>query len=361
MHLPIQNQKQRVVGSVFALQEPEPFSQTNRDRPFLQQGVLYLASARGAFCLLARVMRPRRVWLPSYLCSSIVEGFQAADVAVEFFPVGKDLRCGSTAWLQQIESGDMVLRIHYFGFPNIDPVFQAATARGACLVDDAAQALLSAGVGNGADFMVFSPRKFVGVPDGGCLAMHSTLSGFSAELPPPPDGWWLKSLSALRLRRDFDRGDGNRNWFTTFQSAENHAPASPFAMSELTKRLLMHGIDFDAVATRRRNNYQLLLELLGDVAIFPELPEGVVPLGFPIRVRQRDAILKTLFQQNIYPPVHWSLCRCVPALFDASHRLSTEIMTLPCDQRYDADDMRRIAVALREASLLHGWSTTTPT
>jgi dTDP-4-amino-4,6-dideoxygalactose transaminase len=83
--------------------------------------------------------------------------------------------------------------------------------------------------------------------------------------------------------------------------------------------------------------------------MFPELPEGVVPLGFPIRVRPRDSIRTALFQQEIYPPVHWPLEACVPASFEASHHLADEIMTLPCDQRYDADDMRRIAAALREA------------
>jgi hypothetical protein len=354
MHSPIHNLAQRVIGGVFALQEPEPPGQANRDRPFLQQGVLHLASARGAFCLLVRVLRPRRVWLPSYLCCSIVEGFRAADAAVEFFPVTEDLHCGSTAWLQGVARGDLVLRIHYFGFPNVDPVFQEAVARGACLVDDAAQALLSEGVGTDADFVVFSPRKFVGLPDGGCLVIRIPLPDFSPQLPPPPDAWWRESLSAVALRRDFDCIGGNRDWFTQFRLAENHVPAEPHAMSELTRRLLAHGINFEAVASHRRDNYRLLLKLLGDVAMFPELPEGVVPLGFPIRARPRDAIRDDLFRQHIFPPVHWPLCGCVPASFDGSHRLAAEIMTLPCDQRYGADDMRRVAAALRDASALSG-------
>ena len=350
MELPIQNRPQRIIGSVFALQEPEPPCKTNCNWPFLRPGVLHLASARAAFFLLVRALRPRRVWLPSYLCSSIVQSFRRAGADVEFFPVGEDLFCGSAAWLDRVAQGDLVLRIHYFGFPNTDPVFHEAVARGACLVDDAAQALLSEGLGTDASFVVFSPRKFVGLPDGGCLVMRCSLGDFSEQLlTPPPEAWWHESLSAVSLRREFDCVGGARDWFTQFRSAENNVPVEPHAMSELTWRLLTHGINFKAIADRRSDNYRYLYKLLSDVAVFKDLPEGVVPLGFPVRCQARDSVRKALFQQEIYPPVHWSLEAFVPASFEASHRLAAKIMTLPCDQRYGADDMWRVSMVLREA------------
>src|ERR1039458_5267417 len=88
MQQPIQGRTQRVIGSVFPLHEPAPRTQTNRNWPFLHQGVLHLASARGAFSLLARALRPRRVWLPSYLCSSILEGFPAASCVSASLTIG---------------------------------------------------------------------------------------------------------------------------------------------------------------------------------------------------------------------------------------------------------------------------------
>jgi len=354
--VPSLQRPQAIIGGVFALEEPNAEILQSRKWPFQQPNVLHLANGRGAFWLLANRLRPKIVWLPSYLCSSIIDGFLAAKVAVRFFPVGRDLRCESDSWLQHVEPGHMVLRIHYFGFPNLDPVFQEAIAQGACLVDDAAQALLSDGLGDGAEFVVFSPRKFVGVPDGGCLVMnHSTLFN-SSELPTAPEAWWQESLSAITLRQSFDRGDNNRSWFSRYQAAETLAPAKAYAMSEMTHRLLTRGIDFDAIATRRRDNFRALLEYLADVAIFHDLPDGVVPLGFPIRVRQRDAIRQFLFERHIYPPVHWPLKTNVCIVsdsFKASHRLANEIMTLPCDQRYDGGEMERMSAALREALLIY--------
>jgi len=82
---------------------------------------------------------------------------------------------------------------------------------------------------------------------------------------------------------------------------------------------------------------------LSHVGIFPELPSQVVPLGFPIRLKNRDAVRQRLFNHDIYPPVHWLIQRIVPSEFRDSHRLAAEIMTLPCDQRYDSEDMHRMA------------------
>ena len=350
-----QQQPHAIIGGAFALEEANVKLLSSRKWLFQRPDVLHLANGRGAFWLLANTLRPKIVWLPSYLCSSIIDGFSAANIAVRFFPVGQDLRCESKSWLQQVEPGHMVLRIHYFGFPNLDPVFQDAIAQGACLVDDAAQALLSDGLGDGAEFVVFSPRKFVGVPDGGCLVMNRSSPVISSELPKAPEAWWQESLLAITLRQNFDRGDNNRSWFARYQAAEKLAPAKAYAMSEMTHRLLTHGIDFDAIATRRRDNFRALLKYLADVAIFQDLPDGVVPLGFPIRVRQRDAIRQSLFERNIYPPVHWPLktSACiVSGSYKASHRLADEIMTLPCDQRYDAGEMERMSSALREALLV---------
>jgi hypothetical protein len=39
----------------------------------------------------------------------------------------------------------------------------------------------------------------------------------------------------------------------------------------------------------------------------------------------------------------------VPATFTASHVLASEVMTLHCDQRYDAADMARTADAILDA------------
>jgi len=86
-----------------------------------------------------------------------------------------------------------------------------------------------------------------------------------------------------------------------------------------------------------------LLDSLNEVALFPSLSPRLVPLGFPIRVKDRDRIRQALFNHEIYPRLRWPIKGIVLERFRDGNRLSAEIMTLPCDQRYNRSDMERKA------------------
>lgn len=334
----------RLIGGVFGLPGQIPAAKPNGESwPFQRPGTLRTVNARSAFYLLGKIYRPRKAWLPSYLCEAVALGFQAAAIPIEFFPVNEQLVCENIQWLEYVQPGDLVLRINYFGFLNRDPVFGEAIRRGAWLVDDAAQALLTKGVGDAARFVVYSPRKFVGVPDGGFLVPMISDPKEWPALQPVTSSWWLEAFSATQLRRDFDLGSSSRDWFSKFQNAEQTAPNGAFVMSEFSGQLLDHAFDYSTIADRRRANYRHLLKHLHDFALFQELPEGVVPLGFPVRIQNRDAVRQELMQAKVFPPIHWPLKGLVPDAFIASHCLAGETMTLPCDQRYDDADMQRIS------------------
>ncbi|MDY6953921.1 MAG: hypothetical protein SWE60_20640, partial [Thermodesulfobacteriota bacterium] len=218
-----------------------------------------------------------------------------------------------------------------------------AKERGAWVLEDACQALLSGGLGKRADFVLFSPRKFLGVPDGGILMSNCEKAPRELGLTSASREWRLRSLSAAILRREFDIHGGNRSWFNMFKQAEKDSPIGPYAMSELSRELLKSVFDYSAIADRRVKNYRGLLRELSHIAVFPELPDNVVPLGFPVRIQNRDQVRQVLFEHDIYPPVHWQTQKIVPDQFVDSHRLGADIMTLPCDQRCDAEDMYRMA------------------
>jgi hypothetical protein len=308
-----------------------------------------MVNARSAFSFLGQALQPRKAWLPSYLCQAVVQGFQAAAVPMEFFPVNDRLHCENAGWLKHIQPGDLVLRVNYFGFVNTDPVFEEAISRGAWIVDDAAQALLTKDIGTAASFVIYSPRKFVGVPDGAFLVPMISAPRQWPAVQPVPTAWWLGTFSASQLRRDFDLGVTSRDWYAAFQGAERTAPIGSFAMSEFSGHLLDQCFDFSVIARIRRVNYLQLLKLLGDFALFRELPAGVVPIGFPVRLHHRDAVRQELFREQVFPPVHWALSGWMPDSFAASHNLAKEMMTLPCDQRYDGDDMQHVSEAFLRA------------
>jgi len=341
------NAKPRIIGGMFGLEAvPNP---NHSPPPFLNDRDILLANARSGISLLVELLSPPQVWMPSYLCGSMLKATGKRRMTAKFYEVNYDLAIPSLEWLDDVRPNDLIVLIDYFGFPCDASCATAAKDQGAWILEDACQALLSKSVGQLADFVLFGPRKFLGVPDGGILTLDHRIEFDGIKLTSPPAEWWLKALSARVLRREFDLHGGSRRWFEVFQEAEAENPIGHYAMSELSRILLTHSFDYSTIAQRRVENFRFLANALSDIALFPTFLPSVVPLGFPIRVKNRDPVRQTLFDHGIYPPVHWPIQDIVPGKFRDSHRLAAEIMTLPCDQRYDSSDMERMARLVREA------------
>jgi hypothetical protein len=338
----------KIIGGMFGLQA-SPDSNTSSP-PFLRNRSVYLINARSGIWLLVHQLAPRQVWCPSYLCHTILVAVKGSVANVRFYETSYDLAISSFEWLDHVQQGDLVILINYFGFGCDSACAIQAREHGAWVLEDASQALLSGNAGQFSDFVLFSPRKFLGIPDGGILCSNCDVHFQGVDLETPAAEWWLWAFSASVLRREFDVYGGARPWFELFQKTESDAPIGPFAMSELSKALLLNSFDYSTIAQRRVDNYRILAHKLDSVALFPYLPAQVIPLGFPIRIKERDKVRQALFAHEIYPPVHWAIQEDVPKEYRDSHKLASDIMTLPCDQRYDGDDMARMARLVTEVS-----------
>lgn len=337
---------QRIIGGMFGL--ADKLSASSSTLPFADSQNIFLANARSGIKLLIELLAPPKIWLPSYLCSSMLEAIDQRST-VEFYEMTLELEVASVEWTAHIEQGDLVIFIDYFGFPYDSSCAARAKEQGAWILEDACQALLMKEIDLPSDFVLFSPRKFVGVPDGGILKLNHNIDLREVEFKCAPAEWWLDAFYATVLRREFDLYGGSRRWFELFQKSEAEMPIGRYAMSELSRRVLTHCGDYSDVAKKRVDNYHVLAAKLSRLALFPTLNENVVPLGFPIRVPDRDRVRQALFDHEIYPAIHWPIEGMVPKKFANSHQLASEIMTLPCDQRYDTNDMALMADRLLQA------------
>jgi len=339
------NSDNKIIGGMFGLPETvvPAISGKSLDWMFLRDSNLFLANGRSGIAILIDLLNPNNVWMPSYLCPTMIQATDQKVTNLRFYEIDYNLRIPSVNWIEQIQTGDIVVLIDYFGFPLDSKDATLAKKQGAWVLEDACQALLSEHVGQYSDFVLYSPRKFIGVPDGGIVVSCCDTQFDDIELEPPPESWWLKMLEATINRREFDQYGGERGWYQLFCETDTATPCGYYAMSELSRRLLFTAFEYSEIAQRRIENYSVLANELRDMALFPELLEGTVPLGFPVRHSQRDQIRENLFQEQIYPPVHWPLDQVTPEEFYGSRRLAEYIMTLPCDQRCDKIDMERMA------------------
>ena len=337
--------RRRVLGGVFGLEFGS--SAEAGPAPFREGQGVERINARSCIAHLCDRLVPERVWLPTYLCESVVDAIPSR-FETRFWEVDEKLRPVESGWMDEVRRRDLFVAIAYFGWPPDGELLSRMKERGAWVLEDASQALLSRR-SDAADFTVYSPRKFLGVPDGGILLSTGSIELDADELERASSESWLRSLEALVLRAEFDRHGGDRRWFDLYRESEASQPLGEFAMSELSKSLLDEAFDYAAIAARRRENYARLHAALSEISLMGTLEEDVVPLGFPVRWAERDHLREALFAEEIFPPVHWQLPASVSAEAAGSWRLSRETLTLPCDQRCSAGDIDRIIACVQRS------------
>lgn len=329
----------KVIGGVFPLDRSVG---TRDEKPaFLEGDCHLLVNARCGLRLLVETLEPAMLWLPSYYCDSMLGVAAGSSTSSRLYSVDDRLRpqMDSDTW-DEVRPGDLFVVVDYFGYVTGDHLADEARLRGAVVVEDAALALLSPAAGRLGDYVLWSPRKFAGLPDGGVLqARRRELPEF--ELAEPTASWWQDAYDACERRAVFEAG-GPRYFLDVHQRSEDRHPQQPTAMSPFSRDRISR-LDWTGFARRRGANHSILQRRLETLALLPAPGADVVPFGYSIRVSNRDEVRAALFAEEIYPSVLWPAGGGVPPSYSTSHRLASEIMTIPCDQRYGLADMNRIA------------------
>ncbi|MGA0608293.1 hypothetical protein ACO2Q0_20050 [Phenylobacterium sp. VNQ135] len=294
-------------------------------------------NARAALAHLFAVEGVRRVWLPAYICRAAAEAADRDGREVRFYAVGDALTPEGADVAAQLRRGDAVLGVDYFGAPRGALPELAARFPDVVWVQDRAQALWPEPAPWGRH-VLYSPRKMVGVADGGVL-----VSG--ERLAPPlwaPDED-LSRLEPARMRAADPTGARRDVWFPAYRATEAAMDVAPRPMSEVSHRIL-DALDRPAIAEARRRNAECLLEQVGEHALFDatRLLAGA-PLGVPVLTDDAGAVAARMAERRVFCARHWADLPSPAAEFTAEHALSRRLLTLPCDHRYDAADMARVA------------------
>lgn len=309
------------------------------------------------------------VLFPAYLCESVLLPFKENGIGIKFYKINPDLTINIDDIKSKITPKTKgLLIIHYFGFPQPDKekLKKLCNERSIFLIEDLVQSFLTADDGQRlgylGDFSFNSYRKFLPVPDGSLLSANKKY----AILPGNWKKGSLKNFSYVYLRLlAMNLKDAylkthlipKRLFLNIFHLADNliDSRPKPSGISRISKKILQT-FDFGEIIQRRRKNFQYLLEKLdGSESIkllFSRLPEGVCPLGFPILVQNRNSLKDKLIKSKIYPPIHWKLPKEIDGNeFANSRQISENILTLPIDQRYGLEEMKRIADIIKNSQL----------
>jgi len=302
------------------------------------EGALRFATARGALsALLAEISAKEaaggRIYLPFFLCPEVDILIRSMGISMTIENYHLDDGLGPVL-LDSIRENDLFYFYNVFGLsrtllqlPPSNVIVDNVHAF-YCRPDPEAH-------------VVYSLRKFFGVPDGALLYT-------SRALVEPPPSISLERFSHLVLRAD----EGAQAGYGAYQEAERLLSANPGGGMSRTANYLMANIDIARAANRRRRNFEFLHQCFGssnelnsliDVALSDV---AFVPFTYPLFRSSAAKFKADLAREGIFAPTLWAALAADERLNRFERRLTSDVLHLPIDQRYDASDIERLASAV---------------
>lgn len=345
---------------------------------FENLGKAYLfKNARSALFHATKLVNSKRagkiILMPSYGCGSELEPVLRAGGKVRFYRVDKKMKVDIEDIKNNINDDVAAIDVtHYNGFPQaMNEIRNLCTQNGLYLIEDCAHVLSSfedqTRIGSFGDLAIFSMRKTMPIPDGGALIVNNSSFQFDDAHLVSMDILKTLRMTQYLLKRNWAvrspflyAGITNMTEWGRFilskmgavNNPSKDADYKPFEVHDTSvdsygrfdqkiswvAKTLLRRINFAEVIKRRRENYQYLLEKLGDIAwvkpVFPEIPEGTCPLFFMCIVPDPVNAYHQLLAYGIESDPYWDIFH--PAVpwekFPDAVFLKTHVLALPIHQ-----------------------------
>lgn len=283
------------------------------------ENAMQYQSARAAFAaLLQNMPEVRRVWMPVYICDSMLSPLKFAGKECAFYNIDEQFNIAASI---QLKEDDLLLYVNYFGVcePGVHRVLERFNPQQ--VIIDCSQAFFTSPYECLAT--IYSPRKFFGVPDGGLMFANR-------EIVPPheQDNDSILRMEHLITRLAVSAEAGYASYQRAEASLEN---CSPKAMSELTRKLL-GVIDYLAVQRKRLENFSALHEALGEENQLNIDSATVTPLCYPFFPAKKIDI-KRLAEKRVFIPTYWSDAASRDAISEFESDLINGLISIPCNQK----------------------------
>ncbi len=280
--------------------------------------------ARSALLYAIRTQNVRKLYLPFFLCGCVSGMCERYHIPYAFYHIGKDFLPEALS----LQPGEALYLVNYYGMHGEQTVLQQATLYPTLILDNV-QAYFSAPV-PGID-TIYSCRKFFGVPDGAFLITDRE-SGAWRELPRESSVDCMRHLNG-RLENTASA------YYSVFKQRDDAFEQAELCRPSLTAENILRAIDYPAVKEKREQNYAFLQQRWSPKNRLPVSgPPG--PYAYPFLLPEQvdgPAVRRALAKEGIYVPTLWPDIPTDSNSFE--HDLAANLLPLPCDQRYDREDM----------------------
>lgn len=320
------------IGSFIELQLPkglEHYSQKN--------DIARLNTGRSALWHAFRLTGANTIWIPYYQCDSVRDTFIKKEVEVKYYHIDSNWNPIDL----NPEDDEAVIFVNYYGIMSSQRLKELAEYCKHPIIDNC-QGFFCDPIGNALN--VYSCRKFVGVPDG-AYVVGKNADEFTDEYPQ-----CFSSDTAQFLLTRIEYGCEGKGYEARTINEHRIDSEDCMKMSKLTHAIL-DGTDYDHIKRKRRENFSIAHELLGNINKINPLQyydEKTVPMVYPLVVED-DKLIDRLFKAKHFQGHWWSyICDEQP---DKSfeHWISRYVIPITIDQRYGRKELEYLANVILES------------
>lgn len=291
----------------------------------LHSKAVFLNSGRHALEYILRGLNNiHRIWIPYFTCDSVLQPIKSLNIPYSFYRINDALEIKE---LIDLKKGEYLLYTNYYGIKDF---YTASLIKqyDEHLIIDNAQALFCPAI---ASHQLYSPRKYIGMPDGGIAV--TTLENYSQNLPISNS---FDQCLHLLKRCELNPSEGYKDFQANDVKLDN---ASLGRMSKISQSILFSA-DFESIKQRRRENFLMLHQDLRKTNLLeiPNMDTFAVPLVYPYRSTNLN-LKKELISKNIFVATYW------PNVFewtkpeDIEYKIAESVVCIPIDQRYGKEEM----------------------
>ncbi len=282
--------------------------------------LLAVNTARNALLYLLKSRKIQKIYIPYFLCDSVFKLCEREGYAYEYYSINEKLL---PVFEKILKQGEYLYIVNFYGQINQKQIQNFKQKYGNVIIDNV-QAFFQKPI-SGID-TIYSCRKFFGVPDGAYLSTDAQCKEmFDID----------KSRTRVKhlLGRFEERATEYYNDFKKNDEAFIDLPLK--YMSKFTHNIL-GAIDYDEVKRKRNQNYAFLAQ---ELAVKNKLKLKKVdgPYCYPFYCENGMEVKRKLAEKKIFVPTLWPNVLRLDGTLEKA--FAENILPLPCDQRYDKEDM----------------------
>lgn len=290
-----------------------------------------LNTARNALEYILRAGKYQKIYLPYYICESILEPINKLGINVEYYSIDSDFNVQFD--FNQINDQEILLFVNYFGMfdDKVKNIVDMKKRIGFNLCIDNTQSFFSTPFEN-VD-TIYSVRKFFGVPDGAYLYTKQILNQ-NFEIQTSFD-----HIHHLVKRIEL----GSQRSYLDFKEHEDGISNQPIRkMSRLSGKLLS-SIDYNIVLEKRLTNFNYIQSRLEKFNKFKVTNNKYkCPMVYPFLHDKGIGLRKFFIQNGVYVAQYWPEVLKLVKSGCIEYELAKNMVPIPIDQRYDEEDMNYI-------------------